>query len=84
MDGLDEYLQSNCEQLRQGPVLTDAQNILRAIFNTIRPELEKADTEEDPGVKLARKLGASPASLARRPIVEMARTETYSHFDLLR
>lgn len=73
MDGLDEHLQSDRERLRQGPVLTDAQNILRAIFNTIRPELEKADAEENPGAKLARKLADSPASLSRRPIIEMAR-----------
>lgn len=73
MDGLDEYLQSDREHIRQGPVLDDARNILRAIFNKIRPELEKADKEEDPGAKLARKLAGSPASLARRPIIEMAR-----------
>ena len=73
MDGLDEHLQSDREHIRDGPVLRDAQNILRAIFNRIRPELEKADAEEEPGAKLARKLAASPASLARRPIVEMAR-----------
>lgn len=73
MDGLDEYLQSDREHIRQGPVLDDARNILRAIFNKVRPELEKADAEEEPGAKLARKLAGSPASLARRPIIEMAR-----------
>jgi hypothetical protein len=73
MDGLDEYLQSDREHIRLGPALTAAQNILRAIFNKIRPELEKADADEDPGAKLARKLAGSPASLARRPIIEMAR-----------
>jgi hypothetical protein len=73
MDGLDEYLQSDREHIRDGPVLIDAQNILRAIFNKIRPTLEKADAEEDPGAKLARKLAGSPASLVRRPIIEMAR-----------
>lgn len=73
MDGLDEYLQSDRERVREGPVLVDARNILRAIFNKIRPELEKADAEDNPGAKLARKLAGSPASLARRPIIEMAR-----------
>ena len=77
MDGLDEYLQSDREHIREGPVLKDAQNILRAIFNKIRPELEKADAGEDPGAKLARKLAGSPASLARRPIIEMARAALY-------
>lgn len=73
MDGLDEYLQSDRETIREGPVLVDAQNILRAIFNKIRPELEKADSEEAPGAKLSRKLAGSPTSIARRPIIEMAR-----------
>jgi hypothetical protein len=73
MDGLDEYLQSDREHIREGPVLKDAQNILRAIFNKIRPELEKADAQETPGARLARKLAGSPASISRRPIVEMAR-----------
>jgi hypothetical protein len=73
MDGLDEYLQSDREHVREGPVLEDAKNILRAIFNRIRPELEKADAEEEPGAKLARKFAGSSASLARRPIIEMAR-----------
>lgn len=73
MDGLDEFLQSDREHIRQGPVLNDAQNILRAIFNKIRPELEKSDAGEDLGAKLARKFAGSPASLARRPIIEMAR-----------
>jgi hypothetical protein len=73
MDGLDEYLQSDRERVREGPILTDARNLLRAIFNKIRPELEKADADDDPGARLARKLASSPASLARRPIIEMAR-----------
>src|SRR5205807_1609516 len=73
MDGLDEYLQSDREHIREGPVLNDAQNILHAIFNKLRPELEKADAEDRPGAKLARKLAGSPASLARRPIIEMVR-----------
>lgn len=73
MDGLDEFLQSDREHIRQSPVLDDARNILRAIFNKIRPEVEKADAEEESGAKLARKLAGSPASLARRPIIEMAR-----------
>lgn len=73
MDGLDEYLQSDREHIREGPVLNDAQNILRAIFNFIRPVLEKHDAEEEPGAKLARMLAGSPASISRRPIVEMVR-----------
>ena len=53
MDGLDEYLQSDRERIRQGPVLEDAQNILRAIFNRIRPELEKIAAETRAMVSVA-------------------------------
>jgi histidine kinase/DNA gyrase B/HSP90-like ATPase len=73
MDGLDPFLQSDRERIREGPVLVDAQNILRGVFNEIRRDLEKADAGEEPGAKLARNLASSPASLARRPIVDMAR-----------
>lgn len=73
MDGLDAFLQSDRERIRQGPILEDAQNVLRAIFNFVRPSLEKHDSGEVPGAQLARKLAGSPASLARRPIIEMAR-----------
>ena len=73
MDGLDDLLQSDREHIREGPVLTDAQNILRAIFNKIRTDLKTADLKEEPGKKLSRNLASSPASLARRPIIEMAR-----------
>lgn len=73
MDGLDDYLQSDRERIREGRVLNDAQNILRAIFNKIRPEIEKIDLETDPAVRLAQKFAGSPASLARRPIIEMVR-----------
>jgi Histidine kinase-, DNA gyrase B-, and HSP90-like ATPase len=73
MDGLDDHLQSDREHIREGPVLDDARNILRGIFNKVRPALEKADAEEEPGARLARKFAGSPASLARRPIIEMAR-----------
>lgn len=73
MDGLDDFLQSDRERIREGPILVDAQNILRGIFNKIRPTVERADADEDAGARLARKLGDSPTSLARRPIIEMAR-----------
>lgn len=73
MDGLDAFLQSDREKIREGPVLEDARNILRAIFNFVRTAVVSHDAEEDAGTKLARKLAGSPASISRRPIVEMAR-----------
>lgn len=43
------------------------------IFNAVRPTIERYEEEEEPGVKLARKFAASPSSLSRAPIVELAR-----------
>ena len=73
MDGLDLGLRSNREAVSEGPLLGAAQDVLRAIFNATRPAIEAHDQDEQPGAKLARKLAASPASLSRRPIVELAR-----------
>jgi Histidine kinase-, DNA gyrase B-, and HSP90-like ATPase len=73
MDGLDQELRSNREAISEGPLLATAQDVLRAIFNAVRTTIERHDKGEEPGSKLARKLAASPASLSRRPIVELAR-----------
>ncbi len=73
MDGLDDALRSNREAISEGPLLATAQDVLRAIFNAVRPTLEQHDEAERPGARLARKLAASPRSLSREPIVELAR-----------
>lgn len=73
MDGLDAGLRSNREAIGEGPLLETAQAMLRAIFNAVRPTIETHDRDEEPGAKLARKFAASPASLSRRPIVELTR-----------
>jgi hypothetical protein len=73
IDSLDKELRSNRESVREGPLLETARDVLRAIFNFVRPFIEKHDEVEKPGAKLSRKLAASPASLSRRPIVELAR-----------
>lgn len=73
MDGLDEGLRSNREAVGEGPLLTTAQDVPRAIFNAVRPTIETHERDEEPGAKLARKLAASPTSLSRRPIVELSR-----------
>lgn len=80
MDGLDDELRSNRESLREGPLLSTARNVLRAIFNFARPVLESHDEAESPGARLARRLGASPASVSRRPIVELARAALEGRF----
>ena len=73
MDGLDKGLRSNREAVGEGPLLDTAQDVLRAIFNAVRPTIETHDSDEAPGAKLARVLAASPASLSRRPIVDLSR-----------
>ena len=73
MDGLDEGLRSNREAVGEGPLLERAQDVLRAIFNAVRPAIDKNREGETPGAKLARILAASPASLSRRPIVDLSR-----------
>lgn len=73
MDGLDDYLQSDRERIREGPVLIYAQNILRAIFNHVRQFLNKHDADQDAGAKLASTLAATPGSVSRRPIIELVR-----------
>ena len=73
MDGLDEGLRSNREAVGEGPLLNAAQDVLRAVFNAVRPTIETHDAREAPGAKLARVLAASPASLSRRPIVDLSR-----------
>ncbi|MFG0251929.1 MAG: ATP-binding protein [Phycisphaerales bacterium JB038] len=73
IDALDQELRSNRETISEGTLLGTAQDVLQAIFNAVRPTIEKHDEAEKPGARLARKLAASPASLTRTPIVELAR-----------
>lgn len=73
MDGLDRGLRSNREAISEGPLLSTAQDVLRAIFNSVRPAIEAYDDGESPGAKLNRMLSASPASLSRRPVVDLSR-----------
>lgn len=73
IDRLDEGLRSNREAIGGGPLLDTAQDVLRAIFNAVRPTIETHDKDEVPGARLARMLAASPASLSRRPIVDLSR-----------
>ena len=73
MDALDTGLRSNREAVGEGPLLDRAHDVLRAIFNAVRPTIETHDRDEAPGAKLARMLAASPASLSRRPIVDLSR-----------
>lgn len=73
IDSLDGELRANRETIREGTPYETAKNVLRSIFNFVRPFIDKHDQDEAPGEKLARKLAASPASLSRTPIIELAR-----------
>jgi hypothetical protein len=73
IDSLDKELRANRETIRDGTPYETAKNVLRAIFKYVRPTIDKYDAGEVPGEKLARKLAASPASLSRTPIIELAR-----------
>ncbi len=73
IDGLDTELRANRETIREGVPYETAKNLLRAIFNFVRPTIDLHDKEEAPGDRLSRKLAATPSSLSRIPIVDLAR-----------
>jgi hypothetical protein len=73
MDGLDDFLQSDRERIREGPVRIAAQNVLRAIFNFVRKFLNKHDGGVGAGTRFANTLAATSGSVSRRPIIEMVR-----------
>ena len=73
IDKLDEELRSTRESVRDGPVLTTTREVFHAIFNFVRPKIEEAITPESIKAQVARKIADSPASLSRRPIIELAR-----------
>ncbi len=80
MDELDAHLLSDRERIRAGPARDTAQNILRALFNHVRPAIEHLDAELEPGAKLARKLAGSPGNISRRPIISCARAALEGKF----
>ena len=73
IDSLDDELRSNRETVRDGTPYEIAKNVLRAIFKHVRPFIDRHDSDEAPGERLKRKLAATPASLSRIPILELAR-----------
>ena len=73
MDGLDDFLQSDRERIREGPARAAAQNILRAIFNYVRQFLNKYDLGVEGGARLSSTLAATPGTMSRRPIIELVR-----------
>ena len=74
IDGLDGAIRSHREFLGDGDKLDIAREVLLAIFNIARNEVEEYHRGEKPGMKLGSNLAASPASLSRRPIVALTRS----------
>ena len=79
IDKLDEELRSTREAIREGPAYDAARNLLHSIFNYVRPKIEEAIEAESSGSRMSRKLSGSPASLSRRPIIELARAALGGH-----
>lgn len=73
IDGLDDYLQSDRERIREGPAFEDTKNLLKGIFNFVRPILNQYEAGLEPSALLANTLSATPGSISRRPIIEMVR-----------
>lgn len=73
VDGLDNVLRSTRESVAAGPEQERLHELLKAIFNFVRKELQDLDRKREPGSTLSDRLAGSPASLSRRPIVELAR-----------
>ncbi len=72
IDKLDDELQSGREGVRSGPIRQNVQDLLQAIFNVVRQKIKTFDDAETPARRMAGRIGGSPASLTRRPIVELA------------
>ena len=72
IDKLDDELQSGREGVRDGPSRKAVQALLQAIFYFVRQKIKVSDDADTPGARMARRIGGSPASLTRRPIVELA------------
>jgi hypothetical protein len=74
IDRLDRELRSSRESLREGPLLNVARNILRGMFRVTRAKHDQFETAQLPGMQSTQRFAASPASLARRPLVSLVKS----------
>ena len=74
INDLDEDLLSHREAVGGGDALDTARNLLKAIFNHVRKQIDLHDDQVDSGDKLVNRLAASRASLSRKPIVLLTRS----------
>ncbi len=72
VDKLDESLRSSRETFRDDTVVVETRNLLHGAFNHARVELEKAEAARTPQARLTHRIGDTPGSLARWPIVDLA------------
>jgi hypothetical protein len=71
VDRLDDELRSSRETVREGTLLEVTRNILRGAFNFARNEHAAIEQAQTPGAQAAQRIAATPASLARRPLVSL-------------
>jgi hypothetical protein len=70
-DQLDDELRSSRESVREGELVQNVRNILKAIFNVARREWTKRESEISPGAKFARTIQATPYSLTQKPLINL-------------
>jgi hypothetical protein len=71
IDRLDEELRSSRESVREGSLLEIAKNLLYGVFKHVRSHHEAEQQAQEPGTQATQRIAASPASLARRPLVAL-------------
>lgn len=71
IDRLDEELRSSRESVREGSLLEIAKNLLHGVFKDVRSHHEAEQQAQEPGTQATQRIAASPASLARRPLLAL-------------
>jgi len=71
VDGLDPELRASRENIRSGPRVNTAKELLHGIFNFVRAKHDAGATPEDPSKRVGARIGSSPAALTRRPVATL-------------
>lgn len=71
IDSLDEELRSSREDVRQGPLFTEARNLLTGIFNNASKTLLDFEKEQNSGVRAINRIAYTPKSLTQTPLVNL-------------
>jgi len=70
-DQLDDELRSSRESVREGELVQNVRNVLKALFNVARREWTKREEELSPGAKFAKAIKTTPYSLTQKPLVSL-------------